>query len=196
MKFASPNRISESATVQRDFLARGNNLTVFYNFRCPCTKHSTGKEAGNKMEPFETLEEPDDEMNQEVPVGHYRGGDFSLRNGPPMAIASSSRNDNRELNSGPSSSVADPDHNWQANKATVRERNAIMFNSDLMADVHFVVGSAPHAQRIPAHKYVLATGSSVFYAMFYGGLADGKNDIEIPDIEPTAFLNLLRYILI
>ena len=145
------------------------------------------------MDPLEALEEPDDEMNQEVPVGHFRRGNFSPRNGPPMAIASSLRSDNLELHSGPPSAGHDPDHNWQANKATVRERNAIMFNSELMADVHFVVGSAPHAQRIPAHRYVLATGSSVFYAMFYGGLADGKNDIEIPDIEPTAFLNLLRY---
>ncbi len=153
---------------------------------------------------MDTLEEePDDEMNQEVPVGHYRSSDHAPRGGgQPMAIASGSRPDNLEGNGSASTSsaaaaaaaAADPDHNWQANKGTVRERNAIMFNSELMADVHFVVGTAPHAQRIPAHKYVLATGSSVFYAMFYGGLADGKNDIEIPDIEPTAFLNLLRYL--
>lgn len=48
-------------------------------------------------------------------------------------------------------------------------------------------------QTIPAHKYVLATGSSVFYAMFYGGLADDKGEIRVPDVEPTAFLTLLRY---
>lgn len=33
------------------------------------------------------------------------------------------------------------DPNWQANKPTVRERNAAMFNNELMADVNFVVGS-------------------------------------------------------
>lgn len=49
-----------------------------------------------------------------------------------------------------------------------------------------------HTQTIPAHKYVLATGSSVFYAMFYGGLAENKRDIEVPDVEPAAFLALLR----
>lgn len=49
-----------------------------------------------------------------------------------------------------------------------------------------------HTQRIPSHKYILATGSSVFYAMFYGGLADTKEEIEVPDVEPTAFLTLLR----
>lgn len=48
-------------------------------------------------------------------------------------------------------------------------------------------------QTIPAHKYVLATGSSVFYAMFYGGLAECTEDIRVPDVEPTAFLTLLRY---
>jgi len=40
----------------------------------------------------------------------------------------------------------------------------------------------------------LATGSSVFYAMFYGGLADTKEEIEVPDVEPIAFLTLLRSI--
>jgi len=47
-------------------------------------------------------------------------------------------------------------------------------------------------QTIPAHKYILATGSSVFYAMFYGGLAENKEEIKVPDVEPTAFLTLLR----
>lgn len=33
------------------------------------------------------------------------------------------------------------DPNWQATKPTVRERNAAMFNNELMADIKFVVGS-------------------------------------------------------
>lgn len=33
------------------------------------------------------------------------------------------------------------DPNWQAIKSTVRERNAAMFNNDLMADIYFIVGS-------------------------------------------------------
>lgn len=32
------------------------------------------------------------------------------------------------------------DNNWQANKATVLERNAAMFNNELMSDVKFIVG--------------------------------------------------------
>ena len=96
------------------------------------------------------------------------------------------------LLSGPEQ-TADP--NWQAFKNSVRERNAAMFNNELMSDILFIVGlKGPNSgqQRIPAHKYVLATGSSVFYAMFYGGLAEEKTEIEIPDVEPSAFLTLLR----
>lgn len=47
-------------------------------------------------------------------------------------------------------------------------------------------------QTIHSHKYVLATGSSVFYAMFYGGLAENKKEIRVPDVEPSAFLTLLK----
>lgn len=32
------------------------------------------------------------------------------------------------------------DPNWQATKPTVRERNAAMFNNELMADIKFIVG--------------------------------------------------------
>lgn len=89
------------------------------------------------------------------------------------------------------------DPKWQATKATVRERNAAMFNNDLMADITFVVGAGTvpdeHVQTIPAHKYVLATGSSVFFAMFFGGLADDtQKEITVPDVEPMAFLTLLK----
>ncbi|EEC15006.1 topoisomerase TOP1-interacting protein BTBD1, putative [Ixodes scapularis] len=87
------------------------------------------------------------------------------------------------------------DPNWQATKGSVRERNAAMLRNELMSDVRFLVGPKGAAQSVPAHKYVLATGSSVFYAMFYGGLAAPPGqDIEIPDVEPAAFLVLLRYL--
>lgn len=34
------------------------------------------------------------------------------------------------------------DPNWQALRPTIRERNAAMFNNELMADIHFTVGSS------------------------------------------------------
>eukprot|EP00079_Xenopus_tropicalis_P038020 XP_017951791.1 PREDICTED: BTB/POZ domain-containing protein 6 isoform X1 [Xenopus tropicalis] len=73
-------------------------------------------------------------------------------------------------------------------------RNALMFNNELMADVHFIVGPAGASKKVPAHKYILAVGSSVFYAMFYGDLAEVKSEIHIPDVEPAAFLILLKYL--
>ncbi|XP_026839877.1 BTB/POZ domain-containing protein 6 isoform X3 [Drosophila erecta] len=96
-----------------------------------------------------------------------------------------------------SNAIDTADPNWQASKATVLERNAAMFNNELMSDVKFIVGGEfdiDPIQTIPAHKYILATGSSVFYAMFYGGLAENKQEIKVPDVEPTAFLTLLRYL--
>ncbi|KAA0718123.1 BTB/POZ domain-containing protein 6-A [Triplophysa tibetana] len=89
---------------------------------------------------------------------------------------------------------------WQSLHPTLRERqvknnekNALMFNNEHMADVHFIVGPPGESERVPAHKYVLAVGSSVFCAMFYGDLAEGDSDIHIPDVEPAAFLILLKY---
>jgi BTB/POZ domain-containing protein 3/6 len=32
------------------------------------------------------------------------------------------------------------DPNWQATKISIRERNAAMFNNELMADIYFLVG--------------------------------------------------------
>lgn len=41
-------------------------------------------------------------------------------------------------------------------------------------------------------QYILAVGSSVFYAMFYGELAEDKDEIRIPDVEPHSFLAMLK----
>ena len=41
-------------------------------------------------------------------------------------------------------------------------------------------------------QYVLAVGSSVFHAMFYGELAENTDEILIPDVEPAAFLAMLK----
>lgn len=82
---------------------------------------------------------------------------------------------------------------WQTEKRNIRERNQFMFNNELMSDVHFTVGKS-EKMRIPAHKYVMAISSPVFYAMFYGRMAEQGNDIKIGDCEANSFLELLRYI--
>ena len=81
---------------------------------------------------------------------------------------------------------------WQAKRGTVAERNKYMFNNPLLSDIKF---SFPGNDTIiPAHKYVLAVSSSVFFAMFYGDLAETKDTIDIIDCDPDTFLSLLRFI--
>ena len=50
------------------------------------------------------------------------------------------------------------------------ERNCHMFNNSDMSDISFTCEGSD--QTFYAHKYVLATSSTVFNAMFYGDLAE------------------------
>ncbi|KAE8617945.1 hypothetical protein XENTR_v10009232 [Xenopus tropicalis] len=88
----------------------------------------------------------------------------------------------------------EPLYNWQATKRSLKERFTFLFNNELLSDVKFVVGKDRQAQKIPSHKFVLATGSAVFDAMFNGGMATTSTEIELPDVEPAAFLALLRFL--
>lgn len=95
---------------------------------------------------------------------------------------------------------------WQSELSTVRERNAVLFNSEYMSDITFLVGtedddcseaskekSITNPTRIFGHKYILGSASAVFYSMLYGGLAEKSSEIRLVDVEPQAFLTLLRY---
>lgn len=100
--------------------------------------------------------------------------------------------------------AANPGHNWQATKHTLKERFSFMFNNEILADVHFVVGRGEQRLRVPAHKFVLSVGSAVFDAMFNGAMVSLNQDevsngalggdIELPDVEPAAFLALLKFL--
>ena len=82
---------------------------------------------------------------------------------------------------------------WQTSKSTLLERNKYMFNNPVISDIKFAFPN--HDKRvIPAHKYVLAISSPVFFAMFYGGLPETRETIEIADCDPDIFLQFLRFL--
>lgn len=85
-------------------------------------------------------------------------------------------------------------HNWQATKSTLKERLSFLFNSEVLCDVHFIVGKDANQRVVPAHKFVLSVGSAVFDAMFNGVLATKCDEIELPDVEPAAFQHLLKFL--
>lgn len=84
---------------------------------------------------------------------------------------------------------------WQTTRKTLTERVEFLLNNSLMSDVSFVVRNASgEEESIAAHKFVLAVSSPVFYAMFYGDLAESKNKIVLPDCDSESFLEFLRFL--
>ncbi|XP_055347081.1 BTB/POZ domain-containing protein 3-like isoform X2 [Paramacrobiotus metropolitanus] len=65
-----------------------------------------------------------------------------------------------------------------------------------LSDVCFTVGRQfGRIKDFPAHKFLLGMRSPVFRAMLYGRLAKkGDDTIDIPDIIPDAFANMLSYV--
>lgn len=91
------------------------------------------------------------------------------------------------------------DDQWQAFRPTIRERTEYMFRNSLMSDTQFSIRDATsdtetETKVIPAHKFVLAVGSPVFYAMFYGKLAESQKTIEIVDSDYQSFIEFLRFL--
>ncbi|XP_020622383.1 BTB/POZ domain-containing protein 6-like [Orbicella faveolata] len=88
---------------------------------------------------------------------------------------------------------------WSATtRSTIRERCQFMFNNELLSDVKFVVrdseGGSESMKKIPAHKFLLAISSPVFYAMFNGELAEKKDSIAISDCDHKSLLELFRFV--
>ena len=94
--------------------------------------------------------------------------------------------------------MAAVEENWQMKLSTIKERTTVIFNNELLSDVKFVVpaseAESETRKTIPAHKLVLAISSPVFYAMFYGQLAEAKDRVELPDCEYDSMLEFLRYL--
>ncbi|XP_068696241.1 BTB/POZ domain-containing protein 6-like [Montipora foliosa] len=87
---------------------------------------------------------------------------------------------------------------WQlTGRCTIKERCKAIFHQELLSDVKFIVGNPEgecERKSIPCHKFVLAMSSPVFFAMFYGDLAETKDSVEISDCEYESLLEVLRFI--
>ena len=93
------------------------------------------------------------------------------------------------------------DDNWQTKRPTIIERTKFIFNNELLSDVKFVIPaslieseSRKNQKSIPAHKFVLAISSPVFYAMFYGEMAETSGSVQLPDCDYESLLELFRYV--
>ncbi|XP_046576779.1 BTB/POZ domain-containing protein 6-A-like [Haliotis rubra] len=73
----------------------------------------------------------------------------------------------------------------------ISQSNKHMSRSSETCDVIFQVGK--EKKPVTAHRHVLISRSSVFYAMFYGPLAE-KEDITIPDVSSEDFEAFVRYL--
>ena len=83
-----------------------------------------------------------------------------------------------------------------------------MFNGQRQNQVYFQQGvierrevccscvewRASETKVIPAHKFVLAISSPVFYAMFYGQMAETTDAVELPDCDYESLLELFRFL--
>ena len=79
------------------------------------------------------------------------------------------------------------DVDWQSTKKTVLERSRYMFDNPFMSDIQFSCEGS--REKFFAHKYVLATSSSVFYAMFYGELAEKSSNVYLSDTNDDSLEN-------
>ena len=89
------------------------------------------------------------------------------------------------------------EENWQTNCTSISKGTKYIFNTALLSDVKFIVpvsNGESESKVLPAHKLVLAIGSPVFFAMFYGQMADTRDSIELPDCEYEDLLELFRFI--
>ena len=73
---------------------------------------------------------------------------------------------------------------WQTKPPTLVDRTTSIFNNDSPSDMKFVVpvSSAESKSKkvIPVQKFVLAIKSPVFFATFYGQMAETKDSIQLP----------------
>ncbi|XP_055355138.1 BTB/POZ domain-containing protein 3-like [Paramacrobiotus metropolitanus] len=85
---------------------------------------------------------------------------------------------------------------WRRSATGIIALHKHILASGEMSDVRFAVGRQHgKAEVFPAHKFVLSLSSTVFHTMFHGSLPEnGQKPIDVPEILPDAFRNMLKYI--
>lgn len=85
--------------------------------------------------------------------------------------------------------------------STSQERAKFLLSNDKLSDVKFVVPLSLHGGTtekskmvIPAHRFLLAIASPVFYVMFCGLLAERNDYIDLPDCDYQGMMEFLRSI--
>jgi len=88
------------------------------------------------------------------------------------------------------------DKSWQTMRSSIKERVSFLLNNEILSDVKFVVpcGESESKKVISAHKFVLAVSSPVFFAMFYGELAETTDSVELPDCDYESLIEVFRYL--
>lgn len=77
------------------------------------------------------------------------------------------------------------------------ERNKCMWNNSLLADVEFSFPESSTDNKyvvVPAHSYILAISSPVFFNMLTGNSRNRKTTVEITDSDPEIFRIFLLYL--
>ena len=85
-----------------------------------------------------------------------------------------------------------PPSDWHSRFLGQKERHEFLIDNQEMSDISFLMGV--NRDRVSAHKFLLSTGSPVFYSMFHGELYEKSDEIAIPDLQKDVFINLLRYL--
>ncbi|XP_067127061.1 BTB/POZ domain-containing protein 6-like [Centruroides vittatus] len=81
---------------------------------------------------------------------------------------------------------------WQSNDFDIKERLSHLMTARQMTDVTLIVGQ--EKEYFSTHSLLLCIHSEVFYAMFYGPLAEERKDIALPEDDVKAFRVFINYI--
>ena len=73
---------------------------------------------------------------------------------------------------------------------TIEQSLSRYVSNQKLSDVCFLVGD--ECKKIYAHRFLLAIESEVFESMFYGDLKETNYEIEVPDLTPTGFRNMMK----